>query len=114
RLLTWLRIAGGLYPEYALYAANAAARWNVCAVPHKEGRLQGMNMTGAGPQPYRHTASGYERYAVQGYRAWGLAVPPAKPLPPDATLDIYGQSFPPAADPAATPPVFTAPYALLG
>ncbi|MBV8916172.1 MAG: DUF3131 domain-containing protein, partial [Acetobacteraceae bacterium] len=114
RLLTWLRITANLYPAYALYAANAVARWNVCSVLDGEGRLQGANATASGPAFYRDTATGYQAYAVQGYRAWGMQVPAGRRPSQDFTIEIYRSSFPLSAGPEGAPPVLTAPYALLG
>jgi len=113
RLLVWLRIAADRHPAYAPYIANAAARWNVCAVTDERGRLQAADRVAEGERRRPESARGYDAYAVQGYRAWGLAVP-QPPMPPrDAEIDIQGVAFPLPADPDAAP-LITAPHALLG
>lgn len=114
RLLIWLRIAAAEHPEFAPFIRNAAARMNVCRVLSADQRLQaarpGENGTSYGPETLR----GYDAYAVQGYRAWGLEASLPEPSPADAEIDIGGTRFEVAEDVSNQAPVMTTPPAYLG
>jgi hypothetical protein len=87
---------------------------NVCQVLSAEQRLQvarpGENGTTYGPETLR----GYDAYAVQGYRAWGLEAPLPEPSPADAEIEIDGTLFEVAEDVSNQAPVMTTPPAYLG
>jgi hypothetical protein len=115
RLLLWLRIAAAAHPEFAPFIRNGVARLSVCPIRSPEGRLQAARTGAEGLQVFPATSRGYDAYAVQGYRAWGLDVPlPAAPEAFDFAIEIEGVQFPLAEDVGNQPPVMTTPPAYLG
>lgn len=114
RLLLWLRVAQHVHPDYASFIRKAVERIGVCAIASPEGRLMAARIDASGiayaPEGWR----GYDAYAVQGYRAWGLnlALPPE--LPQSAEMEIEGLRFPVAEDVLNQPPLTVAPPAYLG
>jgi hypothetical protein len=114
RLLIWLRIAAEEHPAYAAPIRNAVRRWSVCEVLSESGRLQGTTPGEAAPTFAVETARGYDAYAVQGFRAWGLDLP----LPPlDSSpfeIEVGGLRLPVQEDVTNQAPVLTTPPAYLG
>lgn len=113
RLLTWLRVLADDFGQYAYTIAGIVERWQVCAAIDAAGTiLEGL--PGAGGLAYRpDRASGYEAYAVEGYRAWGLS-PLASAPAADYTVEVEGMDFAIGASGAPVPPLHVAPYALIG
>lgn len=114
RLLIWLRIAAEEYPQFAPYIRNAVARWNVCLVQSASQQLVAARPSDKGAEFTPETARGYDAYAAQGYRAWGMALPlpPVTPVP--AQIRIYGTAFPIYESKGTTAPITTTPPAYLG
>lgn len=113
RLLIWLRIAGTTYPEYERYIRNAVSRLSVCNVA-ENGHLLGAQPSEAGPTFAPESARGYDAYAAQGFRAWGLELPTPAEVAWSFEIDLYGERFPLYDDPALHAPVMTAAPAYLG
>jgi hypothetical protein len=114
RLLIWLRIVAEERPEFASYIRSAVARLSVCGIRSDEGRLQGARPDETGTTYLAETARGYDAYAVQGYRAWGLAAPLPGSASGDFEVDVDGVRFPLAEDVTGMAPVMTTPPAYLG
>ena len=114
RLLIWLRIAAEEHPAFASYIRNAVARWSVCGVLSESGRLQTTAPGENGPAFSVETARGYDAYAIQGYRAWGVEapLPPLEPSPFE--IEVGGTLLSLQEDVTNQAPVMTTPPAYLG
>jgi hypothetical protein len=114
RLLVWLRIAAEQHPEFASFIRNAVGRFSVCGVVSDQGRLQRTRPGENGTEYAAETSRGYDSYAVQGYRAWGLDTPIPESGPAVSEIDIDGVRFPVDEDVTAQAPIMTTPPAYLG
>ncbi len=114
RLLIWLKIAAEQYPEFASFIANAVGRFSVCGVLSEESRLQRTRPGENGTEYAAETPRGYDSYAVQGYRAWGLDAPIPALEPAASEIDIDGLRFPLDLDVTAQAPIMTTPPAYMG
>ena len=114
RLLIWLRIAAEQHPEYASFIRNAVGRFSVCGVVSDQARLQRTRPGENGTEYSAETSRGYDSYAVQGYRAWGLDAPIPETAPADAEIDIDGLRFPLDVDVTSQAPIMTTPPAYMG
>jgi hypothetical protein len=95
RLMTWLRIIRGRYPEYADLTDAAVLRWNFCNVLDQWGTMFG---TAVGSDKrvlfLQEGRLGYEEYAAKGFELWGFdTTRAAKPEPFDY-VKIYGYDIP--------------------
>jgi hypothetical protein len=114
RLLVWLRIAAEQHPEFASFIRNAVGRFSVCGVLSQESRLQWTRPGENGTEYAAETSRGYDSYAVQGYRAWGLDAPIPETGPANSEIDIDGVRFPLDVDVTAQAPIMTTPPAYMG
>jgi hypothetical protein len=114
RLLIWLRIAAEEHPAYAAAIRNAVGRWSTCGVLSERGHLQATTPGENGPNFALETARGYDAYAVQGYRAWGvdMPLPPLEPSPFE--IEVGPLRLPVQEDVTNQAPVLTTPPAYLG
>ena len=114
RLLVWLRIAAEQHPEFASFIRNAVSRFSVCGIVSDQGRLQRSRPGENGTEYAAETSRGYDSYAVQGYRAWGLDTPIPEQGPAVSEVDIDGVRFPVDEDVTAQAPIMTTPPAYMG
>jgi hypothetical protein len=114
RLLLWLRIAALQHPQFEGYIRNAVRRWNVCSVVSESGLLQSAVQEDGAQRLSDETARGYDVYAVQGFRAWGLDTPSPVSTKTSAELSIFGAAFPLYEDRNARAPVLTTVPAYIG
>src|SRR3712207_5327893 len=114
RLLIWLRVVAEERPEYGSFIRSAVSRLSVCGVLSEDLRLQGARSGEAGTTYVAETPRGYDAYAVQGYRAWGLAAPRPEMSSGDSEIVVDGVSFPLTKDATNMAPVMTTPPAYLG
>jgi hypothetical protein len=114
RLLVWLKIAAVEQPEFASFIRNAVGRFSVCGVVSDEGRLQRTRPGENGTEYAAETSRGYDSYAVQGYRAWGLDVPIPETEPAASEIEIDGVRFPLSEDVSSQAPIMTTPPAYMG
>jgi hypothetical protein len=114
RLLIWLRIVAVEYPFYEIYIRNTVSRFNVCDVVDEQGGLLAAHSTEVGQKLQPEGHRGYDAYAVEGYRAWGLDMPAVAIDVPNYRLEIYGEWFQVDETPIRIPPLMTAPPSYLG
>jgi len=114
RLLVWLRVAVEEQPQFASYIRNAVSRFSVCSVLSDQARLQRTRPGEAGTEYAIETPRGYDSYAVQGYRAWGLDAPIPAGGAADFEIEIDGLRFPVDQDVTSQAPVMTTPPAYMG
>ncbi|WP_210528581.1 DUF3131 domain-containing protein [Rubellimicrobium arenae] len=114
RLLIWLRIAAEQHPEFASFIRNAVGRFSVCGAISDQSRLQRSRPGENGTEYAAETSRGYDSYAVQGYRAWGLDAPIPQTGPANAEIDIDGVRFPLDVDVTSQAPIMTTPPAYMG
>jgi hypothetical protein len=114
RLLVWLKIAAVEHPEFASFIRNAVGRFSVCGVVSDDGRLQRSRPGENGTEYAAETPRGYDSYAVQGYRAWGLDVPIPETGPAASEIEIDGVRFPLNENVMEQAPVMTTPPAYMG
>jgi hypothetical protein len=113
RLLVWLRILADEEPRLAVLIGQIVARWNLCQAIDAEGRPLGAVRVGKQLVGTVETGTGYGDYALQGFRAWGVAAPVRAPPESHSSIPIEGLAIP-LPDGASAEPMMTAPYALLG
>lgn len=115
RLLLWLRIAAEEHPQFEPFLRRAVARWSVCSVISDRGQLQLGTIGADGTQLNPETGRGYDAYAAQGYRAWGLEMPiPALAEDYPFQTDIGGVRFAVSEDTVNQAPIMTTPPAYIG
>lgn len=90
RLLIWLRIARGRYPQYAEYIDRVILRWDFCSVLDSSGLLYGGVIKGDKVQLTQEGRLGYEEYAAMGYQIWGFNTEQASRIEPFLKTKIYG------------------------
>jgi hypothetical protein len=113
RLLVWLRILAQEQPRLAVLIGQIVARWNLCQAIDADGRPLGAVRAGGQLVGTVETGTGYGEYALQGFRAWGVAAPVRATPEPRSSMAIEGLAMP-LPDGARAEPMMTAPYALLG
>lgn len=115
RLLLWLRIAAEEHPQFAPFIRRAVARLSVCRIISERGQLQLGTAGGEGIQLSPESGRGYDAYAAQGYRAWGIEVPvPAVAESYPFQTEIGGVRFAVSEDTTNQAPVMSTPPAYLG
>lgn len=95
RLLIWLDIIKGRYPEYAEGVDNVVLRWNFCNVLDKCGTLYGALVREDKSTLYvQEGRLGYEEYAAKGFQLWGFSTRRASLYEPYDFVPIYGVLVP--------------------
>lgn len=73
RLLIWLKIIKGRYPEYGDSIDNAVLRWDFCNVLDSCGTMYGALLDKNNEIVYvQEGRLGYEEYAAKGFQMWGF------------------------------------------
>lgn len=118
RLLTWMRIIGGRYPQYQEYFDKAVLRWNFCQVIDNCGAMSGVSRENGQRNSYREGRLGYEQVGAAGFASWGFNASRIWNAPQIESVTILGVSVPyDARDPRSTgapSSALTMPYVLMG
>lgn len=95
RLLIWLKIIKGRYPEYSDGIDNGILRWNFCNVIDKCGTMYGAILDGNNNVQYvQEGRLGYEEYAAKGFQLWGFETERATKMEPFDFVPIYDVMVP--------------------
>jgi hypothetical protein len=113
RLLVWLDILAHAEPRLATLIGQIVSRWNLCQAFDADGRPLGSIRVGGKLVGTVETGTGYGDYALQGFRAWGVAAPQRAAPEPDASIEIEHLTIP-LPDGVPAEPLMTAPFALIG
>jgi hypothetical protein len=113
RLLAWLGMLAHAEPHLAPLIGQIIYRWNLCQAFDADGRPLGAIRAGGKLVGTVETGTGYGDYALQGFRAWGVAAPQRAAPEPDSSIEIEHLSIP-LPDGAPAEPLMTAPFALIG
>lgn len=118
RLLTWMRIIGGRYPQYQEYFDKAVLRWNFCQVIDNCGAMSGVSRENGQRSSYQEGRLGYEQVGAAGFAAWGFDASRIWNSPRIESVTILGVRVPyDARDPRITgapSSALTMPYVLMG
>jgi hypothetical protein len=118
RLLTWMKIIGGRYPQYQEYFDKAVLRWNFCQVIDICGAMFGISRENNQRSRYREGRLGYEQVGAAGFAAWGFDASRVWDEPQIESVTIHGVRVPyDARDPRSTGApnsALTMPYVLMG
>lgn len=113
RLLVWLRLVAATEPARAAGIEAIVGRWQLCRARDGQGQLlTALPDNRGGFTIVPDTRRGQVDYAVEGYRAWGLAI--AEQPATDFAVKVHGVSLPIRPAGADHGPLVTSPYALLG
>lgn len=90
RLLIWLKIIKGMYPEYADGIDNFVLKWKFCNLLDRCGTMYGALLDGDKKTVYvQEGRLGYEEYAAKGFQLWGFNTRRASLYEPYDFIPIY-------------------------
>jgi hypothetical protein len=113
RLLVWLRILAEEQPPLATLIGQIVARWSLCRALGPAGRPLTAFPAGGKLYESEELGGGYGLYALQGFAAWGVRIPPEPAWNDEASIRVEGLTVPLPIGGKAEP-LMTAPLALLG
>jgi Protein of unknown function (DUF3131) len=118
RLLTWMKIAGHMYPQFREYFDKVVLRWNFCQVIDDCGVLYGKGKGNKRSEPSQEGRLGYLQYASAGFAAWGFETRKSAAIGSFETTDVMGIGLRYDARDDRTSgelaPMLTMPHVLLG
>ena len=93
RMLVWLKITEGWYPEFAVTIIGILKRWKFERVCW-DAQLNGVLLEGAQERFRQEGRLGYEQYAASGYALWGQHVNKAFSYAHAEWIELEGKEIP--------------------